>query len=435
MTEEKRTIQNIELSENSLLSSNTQLFGNDNILTEKSGPKKVILRAPLLVSSGYGTHSRQVARWLFDQLDKRDDLEVFTEPLRWGICPWLVNTDDHNGLVGRVVQHAQKSDHYDVSIQLQLANEWNPFLANYNIGISAMVECDTCNPKWIDNINQMDLVVVPSEFIKKSVEVSGNVKTKIIVIPEAFTDECKDENYSNEELNDINSIVDLSSVTTDFNFLIFGQFTGNNPENDRKNIPHTLRILCDTFKDNEDVGVVIKTNFGRNSHMDKASTINALTKILLEVKKGPGPKFHLLHGNMSDKEVAALYRHPKIKALVSLTHGEGFCLPALSSGASGLPVIITDWSGHTDFMNLGKYIKIDYQLAPIHQTRVDNAIFFPNMKWAYPIEQDVKNKLMKFYKSPAIPQQWAKELANKLQKTYNFEQISNNYTEAFKDII
>jgi len=412
---------------------------DDLFIKKENQKKKIILRAPVLTQSGYGVHSRQIARWLFEQLDNRDDLEFFIEPLKWGITPWIVNTDTYDGLVGRMIQHSTASDHYDVSMQLQLPNEWNPFMADYNIGITAAVETDRCSPDWVNCVNQMDLVVVPSEFVKSVFINSGECTTRILVLPEAFTDSCLDGalDVVAEQSAEIrmNSLVDLSKLETDFNFLIFGQFCGNNPENDRKNLVYTIKWLSEEFKDNPEVGVLIKTNFGRNSKLDRANTVATLSKVLLETKKGPGPKFYLLHGDMTNDEVAGLYRHPKVKALVSLTRGEGFGLPLLEAAACGLPVVATNWSAHTEFLNLGKFVKVDYKLSKIHETRVDNKIFFPEMQWANPVETDVKRKLNKFYRSPGVPQEWAKELAKKLQENYSFAAISKQYDEAFKEII
>ncbi len=48
-----------------------------------------------------------------------------------------------------------------------------------------------------------------------------------------------------------------------------------------------------------------------------------------------------------------LYNHPKVKAHINLTHGEGFGRPLLEASQSGKPIIASNWSGHLDF-----YLKI-----------------------------------------------------------------------------
>lgn len=387
--------------------------------------KSVILRAPLLTQSGYGVHARQVARWLFDLADARNDIEVFTEPLPWGDTPWIVNADSHDGLIGRILQCAMNKPSYDVSIQLQLPNEWNPFLANYNVGLSAAVEADRCSPDWVAAVNRMDLVIVPSEFTKNLFTSSGNITTKIVVIPEAFIDAVADQSVQPYELN----------TSTKFNFLVFGQITGNNPENDRKNLFYTCKWLAEAFSDRSDIGVIIKTNMGRNTTLDRMKTQHLLSQLLSEIQKGPGPKFHLLHGDMDDRDVAGLYRNPTIKAMVALTRGEGFGLPILEAAASGLPVIATDWSAHTEFLNKGKFIKVDYNLTPVHESRIDGRIFVQGAKWAMPIEEDAKRKLRKFVENSKLPTEWAKDLAKTLQNTHSYSAIAAQYTEVFKEIL
>ncbi len=388
--------------------------------------KTVILRAPILTQSGYGVHARQVARWLFDLADRTGNIDVVTEPLSWGMTPWLVDVYAHDGLVGRLVQAAGKRDKYDVSLQLQLPNEWNPFLADFNVGITAGVESDKCNPAWIPAINRMDLVIVPSEFVKNVFTNTGEVKTKIVVVPEAFMDSVLKPELPELELE----------LSTDFNFLVFGQLTGTNPENDRKNLFYTVKWLAEQFKDNPDVGVVIKTNTGRNTVVDRIRTTNMLAQLTAEVKKeSEFPKFYLLHGDMNDDEVAALYRHPKIKALVAPTRGEGFGLPILEAAASGLPVMATGWSAHTEFLSKGKYVKFDYRLEQIHQSRVDNQIWMPEAKWANVKEDDFKHRVKKFVESSSVPRQWAEELKEVLQKEYSYETIAAQYSEVLKDVL
>jgi hypothetical protein len=182
--------------------------------------KEVILRAPLLTISGYGTHSRQIYRWL-----KSRNVSVKTQIVPWGITPWYINPDSLDGLVGDIMSNSTPLDHKaGCSIQVQLPNEWDTNVGNKNIGVSAFVETDRCNPEWVGMCNKMDAVVAPSSFTKKIVESTGEIKVPFFVIPESYHQPANNEKFL--------SNLDFS---TPFNFLIFGQLTGNNPENDRKN--------------------------------------------------------------------------------------------------------------------------------------------------------------------------------------------------------
>ena len=382
--------------------------------------KNVILRAPLLSCSGYGTHSRQIYRWL-----KTKDVNVVTQVVPWGITSWMINPELEDGIIGQIMSDSRDiKETADVSIQVQLPNEWSVGLAKKNVGVSAFVETDQCNPKWVNNVNLMDMVIVPSEHAKQCVLNTSNPKTEIHVIPESFYDSiCKD-----------NEDIDLG-IDTEFNFLVLGQLTGNNPHNDRKNTFNTIKWICEEFKDNPDVGLVLKTNSGKNTKIDRSVTEKLIKSLIKEVRQGPYPKIHLLHGNLSSSEVASLYKNEKISALVSFTRGEGFGLPLLEAAASDLPVIATNWSGHLDFLNKGKFVKVGYSLQQIHKSRVDGRIFLPNMKWAEPIEKDAKARLRKFYNSSVLPTKWAKELGITIREQYSHDAICSQYNEVFSGII
>ncbi len=385
--------------------------------------KTVLLRAPLLSQSGYGVHSRQIARWLFSV----PDLDVSCELLNWGQTPWLTNSSE-DGLVKEILQAStNQKQFYDITIQNQLPNEWNPFLGLYNVGVTAGVETDRCNPAWIDAVNRMQLVIVPSEHTKQTFLNTGKVKTPIVVVPESFPDSF----LTGDECVEL---PELDALKTKFNFLVVGTMTGNNPENERKNIAYTMKWVAEQFKDNEDVGLIVKSSLGRNTHLDRLMLQNIQTQMISQFGLTSGfPKFYLLHGEMTDLEMKSLYRHPKVKALLNLSRGEGFCLPALEAASQGLPVIATGWSAHTEFLGLGKYIKVDYKLQEIHPSRVDNQIFMQGTSWAYPDEQDVKKRLRKFYENPSIPREWAQDLQKTIRERFSFSAIAKKYSEVLSD--
>lgn len=379
--------------------------------------KTVLLRGPFLTTSGYGVHSRQFARWVFDN---HPSAQVFTQPLPWGATPWMLDSNQENGLVGKIMERAVPlKEQADLTIQVQLPNEWDTSLGKFNVGVTAGIESDRVLPEWIEHVKKMDVVVVPSEFSRRAfLNTDPSVLDKIVVVPEAFFDECAEEH--SVELN----------LKTDFNFLVFGQITGTNPEADRKNLFYTIRWFCETFKDNPDVGLVVKTNLGRNTSIDKRNVISLLSRVLLESKLTENPNVYLVHGTMNNKEVAGLLQNPKIKCLLSLTRGEGYGLPMLEAAACGLPVIATNWSAHTEFLKPA-FISVDYDLVPATPSSSVGSLFAPGSRWANAKEPDVKKKLEKFYKSPSVPTKKAKDYRETVLENYSYKAISKKFDELF----
>ena len=301
----------------------------------------ICVRGPLLSISGYGNHTRQVYRWLSEKTNHK----LTTQILPWGITPWHINPDSEGGLIGKIMSESTNIDgneRFDMSFQVQLPNEWDPNMAKFNVGVTAAVETDKCNHHWIQCCNQMNLVVVPSEHTKNVLESSGTLTTPIVVVAESFPD-----SFLQDEISDF----PLPNVKTGFNFLMFGQITGGNAFSDRKNTFFTLKWLLEEFNGDHDVGVIIKTNNGRNTSIDRKMVRDTLRKVRSEINSDV--PVYLLHGAMTDEEIAGLYKNQKIKALVTATRGEGYGLPLLEAAAAGTPVIATNWSGHLDFLNNG----------------------------------------------------------------------------------
>ena len=131
----------------------------------------------------------------------------------------------------------------------------------------------------------------------------------------------------------------------------------------------------------------------------------------------------------------SLYRNDKVHALVSATRGEGFGLPLLEAAVAKLPIIATNWSAHTEFLNLGKWIKVDYSVEPIHEERVDNNIFMKNSRWAQPKEASFKESIRKFRKKPEMPKEWADELSSKLIDKFSLSSIHEKYENVLGDVL
>lgn len=376
---------------------------------------KVIVRGPLLSKSGYGEHTRQVFKWA---ISRRHDVRC--QILNWGITPWFLDRNDLNGLVGQIMDNSIPfKEMADLSLQVQLPNEWDPTLAKINVGITAGIETDKCNPEWKVACNKMTHVIVPSNFASDSLTLGGGVTTKISVVPEA---------YNVEIDQDVNAL-ELSEISTGFNFLLFGQITGIDLDSDRKNIFHTVKWFCEEFENDKNVGLIIKSNLGTNCIFHRKQLVSVFQKLLSEVRKGEFPKVYLLNGDMSAEEVAGLMKSPKIKSMVSFTRGEGYGLPLIDAAASGLPILATNWSGHLEFLSKGHFSKVEYDLVPVSDKKIDGTIFVRGARWAQVREGDAKKRMRKTVESYTKPKEWANELANVIREKYSIEAICDLYDQ------
>ena len=388
--------------------------------------KRVLLRGPVFSKSGYGEHTRQIYKYL-----KTKNVKIDIQALNWGTTPWHLNSIELGGLIGSMQNDCQQisGEKYDVTIQCQLPNEWDPNLGKHNIGVTAGIETTLCHPSWSSiHLEKMDKVIVPSKFAKRSLESNGlKSSTPIEVVPEAYYEELSEENP--EKLSEI------ESLPTNFNFLTVGVLTGDAPESDRKNLFYLIKWFVEEFKKDKNVGLVIKTNKGRDTSLDKILTKRLLKQVLGELGHKGKPRIYLLHGEMSRKEMTSLYNSRKIKAFISVTRGEGFGLPFLEAATAGLPVIATNWSAHKEFLDLGRWISFGYDLKPVAESKIDGEIFVKGAKWAEVREDDFKKKVRNFYKKPALPSQWSKELSEKLREDYSIDSVIRKYDSVLGEIL
>ena len=175
----------------------------------------------------------------------------------------------------------------------------------------------------------------------------------------------------------------------DFNFLCVSQL------GPRKNMQNTIKWFVEEFVD-QDVGLIIKTNTSGNSRIDLEYTERAIEAIL---KPYPNRKcsVSLLHGDLSEGQMRALYEHDKIKAMVNISHGEGFGLPMFEAARLGLPIISVGWSGQVDFLK-DKFLKIKHELSPVQSHAVWDGVIERDSLWAYADQGSYKMALRMMYK-------------------------------------
>jgi glycosyltransferase involved in cell wall biosynthesis len=138
---------------------------------------------------------------------------------------------------------------------------------------------------------------------------------------------------------------------------------------DRKNVGMMIKTFAMAFK-NEKVkpALVLKTSSAGFSVMDRETTIKKIKEVLgKDYKSVP---IYLLHGDLTPTQMNGLYEHKKVKAMLNFTKGEGFGRPLLEFSLTGKPVIVSNWSGHIDFLKQGAVL-LEGELKPVHESAAD----------------------------------------------------------------
>lgn len=401
------------------------------------GKYVVHLRAPVLSQSGYGAHAREVIDYLLE--DGR--YIVCAESILWGACAQIHNDpriQTYYNCIGNYEQAKSKNFPFDLSIHVTIPNEFARTAA-INIGVTAGIEVDRCSLDWINKCNEMDYIVVPSEFSKKVLvdtiaewtdRNTGNsgvlkIEKPIHVVPQWYTEFEPNENSS----------IAKTQFSTKFNFLFVGQWgvKGASFGEDRKNIGTLVKLFYHTFKDEVDVGLVLKVNIVNNTEEDLFHVKERLTQIKANFPKAKC-KVHLIHETLTDEEMTELYRHPQIKSFVSFACGEGFGRGLLEAHAAGLPVISTDWSGPLDYLRPKHgYLPVAYELKQIPQCQIWPGVIEKDSQWANINEEDAIKVIRKFYHKPTLIQEQAKKNVEWLKENFSKEAVISKWNLFFNE--
>ena len=208
----------------------------------------------------------------------------------------------------------------------------------------------------------------------------------------------------------------------------------------RKNIPNTIKWFIEEFSD-EEVGLIVKTNIAKNSLIDKRHTEQEIKKIInsRENNKDRKCKVYLLHGEMSDEEMHATYIHEKVKAFVSLTHGEGFGLPLFEAAYSGLPVIAPGWSGQVDFLmdssGAEHFYNVAFDIQPVQKEAEWKGVIESGSMWAYARESSAKEKMRECYNDIISGDKMAScEYALELHERFSKEKLYADFVNSIESI-
>jgi len=394
----------------------------------------LVFQAPVATRSGYGDHSRDILKSLFE-LDRYD---IKIVPTRWGNTPQdqiNISTEFGQNIIQNIVTQLDRQP--DIYIQISVANEFRR-VGKYNIGITAGVETTIAPQEFIQGGNQMDLIITPSQFTKDVLvktsydQVDKNTKQKVGELKLERPVEVLFEGVNTEIFNGKSSKSILDSVDTDFNFLFVGHWLAGDLGQDRKDVGMMIKTFCTVFKDipkKQQPGLILKTSQAGFSVMER----EGISKKIQEVTNQFGdkcPPIHLVFGDLSESELNDLYNDKKVKSMIMFTKGEGYGRPLAEFTSTGKPIIVSKWSGHTDFLPEENTVYLEGELKEVHKSAA-NKFLLEQAKWFTVDYSKAAGKIYDVFKNYKKHLKSSEGLKTNINKNFNL----SKQTEVLKGIL
>jgi glycosyltransferase involved in cell wall biosynthesis len=337
-----------------------------------------IISCPIDTYSGYGARSRDIVKAIIE-LNKYD-VKILSQ--RWGATPkgFIKNNPEWEFLTKHLLNSPQLPSQPDIWMQITVPNEFQK-VGKYNIGCTAGIETTIAPAEWVEGCGRMDLILGSSNHTINVLKNSKFEKRDQQTNQSMGFIEWKGEGEVIFEGADVNtykpikSNFDLSSIKEDFAYLFVGHWMQGQLGEDRKNVGLLVKAFFETFKNKaKKPALILKTSQVGSSYMDRDEILKKITAIKESCKSTNLPNVYLLHGEFTDEEINEIYNHSKVKAMVNLTKGEGFGRPLLEFSMVNKPIITTNWSGHTDYLNPEFTTLLQGTLTEVHPSAANNML-------------------------------------------------------------
>lgn len=401
-------------------------------------PQKILVKGPALSRSGYGEQTR----FALQALRSRPDLfDIYIINIGWGRTGHITDNRELTSWIRDTIHKTLQAlgpesplFQPDLSLQVTIPSEFEK-IAPVNIGYTAAVETTKISADWIARSKEtVDKILTISEHSKR------------VLVSTAYTIENPDtgdtiENFSIDCPVQVVSypVRDFEPEALDIEFSTTKNFLALSQWGPRKNMENTISGFIQEFRHDEDVGLVLKTNLMADSMVDRHHTSRRLENFLKALNISDRKcKIYLLHGELTPGNLTWLYRHPTMKALVNIAHGEGFGLPLFEAAYNGLPLVTITWGGQLDFITKknkkGKRVprvsRVDFDIAPVHENHVWEGVIEKDSMWAYAKLAPYKRALREILTKETHYKKEAEVLKNHIHAEFSMDKMLENFVNA-----
>ncbi|MDY0029082.1 MAG: glycosyltransferase family 4 protein [Pseudobdellovibrionaceae bacterium] len=265
-------------------------------------------------------------------------------------APWVFENAPADTPIGTRIFHLNPPMMPPVILSMGIKD----FRKTFNIGYWAW-ELSELPKEWVRGIRYMNAIMTPSDFTSQTIRKYTNKAVETVLHPVSI-----DKTTINPDMRAKLEIAQDS--------LLFSTIFSFGSAMERKNPEAVIKAFQTAFTPQDNAVLVLKSNSG--SPENKA----ALEKLFGEHKN-----IRLCDGFWPREDTQGLIAASDL--YISLHRSEGFGLTIAEAMLMDVPVMVTNWSGNTDFCTKENAFLVGYNQVPVRSTHPEFK-GLGNLTWA-----------------------------------------------------
>ena len=250
---------------------------------------------------------------------------------------------------------------------------------------------------------------LPTEWGRETAVKNGVDPKRIEVVPEGV-----DHNLFHPYMK--------SREPRPFRFLTIGKYEV------RKSYDEILTAFAETYGNDPAVELIIKSGFFQDQERKQR-------EMRAHIDSFGCKNIQLFFGSYGPADISNLYR--STDCFVFPSKAEGWGLPLIEAAACGLPLITTNYSGHTEFLQhiTSSCLFVDYELGPVNCPEYKNFYPMPDGDWgvwAHPKVSSLADKMREAYEMSPVYRVEAFKNSEIIRSKYSWAQSATKSLELLR---
>ncbi len=180
----------------------------------------------------------------------------------------------------------------------------------------------------------------------------------------------------------------------------------------RKGVDVLIRAFSDEFADTKDVRLILKT-----------TRFSELTRV-------DDPRVTVVDGFLSQQALVELLQRMDVFVLPSRAEGFGLC--GLEAMSTGLPIIATDWSGPSEYLNPHDSYPLNYRLVEIDGIELHGGRYYG--QWAEPDYEHLRYLMRYLYEHRQEAREKGRLASERIHKEWTWSRVARQLRDDLDEL-